>query len=72
MLWILNFQCYSVYFIVLIFVILSNFFIISVVKEKINVKLAPAFPMEALATLTEEIIQTPPLVAEKAIKTLSM
>ena len=72
MLWILNFQCYSVYFIVLFFVILSNFVIISVVKEKINVKLAPAIPMDALATLTEEIIQTPPLVAEKAIKTLSM
>ena len=58
--------------IVLIFVILSNFVIISVAKEKANVKLAPAIPMEALTTLTEEITQTPPLVAEKAIKTLSM
>ena len=68
MLRILKFQCYSVYFIVLVFFILSNFVIISVAKEKINVKLAPAIPMEAPATLSEETIQTPPLVAEKQLK----
>ena len=54
------------------FVILSNFFIISVVKEKIKVKLAPAIPIGAPTTLTEEIIQTPPLVVLKTIKTLSI
>ena len=47
---------------------LSNFLIILVVKEK----LAPAIPKGAPATLTEEIIQTPPLVAFKTMKTLSL
>ena len=51
---------------------LSNFLIIPVVKEKIRVKLAPAIPAGAPTTLTEEIIQTPPLVALKISKTLSM
>ena len=51
---------------------LSNFFIISVVKESIKIKLAPAIPIGAPTTLTEEIIQSPPLVALKTIKTLSM
>ena len=59
-------------FFFLFFVILSNFFIISVVKEKIKVKLAPAIPIGAPTTLTEEIIQTPPLVVLKTIKTLSI
>ena len=49
---------------------LSNFFIIPVVREKISVKLAPAIPTGA-PTLTEEIIQTPQLVALKTIKILS-
>ena len=51
---------------------LSIFFIICVVKEKIRVKLAPAFPTGAPTTLTEEIIQTASLVEIKTIKTLSM
>ena len=58
-------------FFFLFFVILSNFFIISVVKEKIKVKLAPAIPIGAPTTLTEEIIQTPALAALKIVKTLS-
>ena len=45
---------------------------IPVVREKIEVKLAPAIPIGAPTTLAEEIIQTPPLVALKTIKTLSM
>ena len=51
---------------------LSNFFIIPVVKEKIKAKIAPAIQIGAPTTLTEEIIQTPPLAAERAIKILSM
>ena len=47
---------------------LSNFLIILVFKEKIKVKLALAIPTGAPATLTEEIIQTPPLVTLKTIK----
>ena len=43
-----------------------------VVKEKIKVKLAPAFPTGAPTILTEDIIQTPPLVTLKKIKNLSM
>ena len=51
---------------------LSNFFIIPVVKEKIRVKPAPAIPAGAPTTLADEMIQTPPLVALKTIKILSM
>ena len=54
------------------FGILSNFFIIPVVKGKIEVKLAPAIPIGAPTILTEEIIQTPPLAEERTIKILSM
>ena len=53
-------------------VMVSNFFIIPVVRVQIKVKLAAAIPTRSLATLTEEIIQTPPLVAPKSIKILSM
>ena len=49
---------------------LSNFLVIPVVREKIKVKLAPAIPTGAPTTLTEEIIQTPLLVALKTIKIL--
>ena len=51
---------------------LSNFLVIPVVREKIKVKLAPAIPTGAPTTLTEEIIQTPPLFALKTSKTFSM
>ena len=47
---------------------LSNVLVIPVVREKIKVKLSPAIPTGASTTLTEEIIQTPPLVALKTIK----
>ena len=51
---------------------LSNFLTIPVVREKIRIKLALAIPTEAPTTLVNEIIDTPPLVALKAIKILSM
>ena len=51
---------------------LSNVLTIPVLKEKIKVKLALAIPTGAPTTLVNEMIDTPPLVALKAIKTLSM
>ena len=57
------------YFYFLVLVMLSNFLVISVITEKIP---APAIPIGAPTTLTEEIIQTPPLVAKRAIEILSM
>ena len=59
-------------FVFLFFVMLSNFLIISVVREKNRVKLAPAILTGAPTIHTKEIIQTPPLVAPKTIKVLSM
>ena len=59
-------------FFFLFLVMLSNFLIIPVVREKIKVKRAPAILTGAPATLAEEIIQTPPLFALKANKMLSM
>ena len=53
-------------------VMLSNFLVIPVVREKIKVKLAPAIPTGAPTTLTEEIIQTPSLVTLKTITILSI
>ena len=60
------------YFFFLFLVMLSNFFIIPVVREKIKVKLALANPTGAPTTLADEMIQTPLLVALKTIKILSM
>ena len=51
---------------------LSNFLIIPVVREKIKVKLALAIPTGAPIILVNEIIDTPPVVALKTIKILSM
>ena len=51
---------------------LSKFFTIPVVKEKIKLKLSPAIPIRAPTALTEEKIHTPLLVAERKIKILSM
>ena len=51
---------------------LSNFLTIPVVREKNRVKLALAIPTGAPTTLVNEMIDTPPLVALKTIKTLSM
>ena len=59
-------------FFFLFLAILSTFLIIPAVKEKNEVKLAPAITIRAPTTLTEEIIQTPLLVAERTIKILSM
>ena len=51
---------------------LSNFFIISLVRENIKVKLVLAIPTGAPTTLADEIIQTPLLVALKTVKILSL
>ena len=51
---------------------LINFLIISVVREKNRVKIAPAILTGAPTILSKEIIQTPPLVAPKTIKILPM
>ena len=53
-------------------VIFSNFLTISVVREKIKVRLALAIPTGAPTILVNKIIDTPPLVALKTIKTFSM
>ena len=66
-----NMRILSCFFFLFLFR-LSNFFIIPVVREKIKVKIAPAIPVGAPARLTEEIIQTPPLVALETIKILSI
>ena len=59
-------------FFFLFLVMLSNFLIIPVVREKIKVKLALAIPTGAPTMLVKEMIDTPPLVALKTIKILSM
>ena len=62
----------------LFLVIVSNFLIIPVVKEKIQVKLALAIPTGVPITVNryfnkdKEIIDTSILVADKAINILSM
>ena len=45
----------------------SNFFIISVVREKVRVKLALAISTGAPTVLVKEMIGTPPPVALKTI-----
>ena len=50
----------------------NNFLIIPVVKEKIKVKLALFIPTSAPTKLVNEMIDTPPFVALKTIKVLSM
>ena len=59
-------------FFFLFLVILNNFLIIPVVREKIKVKLALAIRTGAPTTLADEMIQTPLTVAIKTIKILSM
>ena len=59
-------------FFLLFLVILSNFFIIPVVREKTRVKIAPAIPIGAPTTHADKIIQTPPLVELKTVRILSM
>ena len=53
----------------LFFVVLNNFLVIPVAKDKIKVKLAPAIQIGAPSTLADNIIRTPPLVAERTINT---
>ena len=55
-----------------LFVIFSNLLTISVVREKIKVKLALAIPTGAPTILVNKIIDTPLLVKLKTTKTLSM
>ena len=57
-------------FFFLFLVMPSNVLIISVVRDKIKVKLAPAIPTAAPTKLTEVIIQTPPLIALKTINVI--
>ena len=51
---------------------ISNFLIILVAREKVKVKLALAIPTGTPTTFVKEMIDTPPLVALKTIKILSM
>ena len=53
-------------------VIFNNFLTITVVREKIRVKLALAIPTGAPIKLENEIIDAPPLVALKTTKILSI
>ena len=52
-------------FFFLLLVMLSNFLIISVVKEKVKVKLALALPTGAPTILVKEMIDTTPLAKLK-------
>ena len=56
----------------LFLVIFNSFLTIPVVRERIKAKHALTIPTGAPIILVNEIIDTPPLVALKAIKTLSM
>ena len=53
-------------------VVLSSFLVVPVVREKLKVKLALAIPTGAPTILVNEQIDTPPVVALKTIKILSM
>ena len=55
-------------FFFLLLVIFSNCLTISVVREKIKVRLALAIPIGAPTMLVSEIIDTPLLVALKQLK----
>ena len=59
-------------FLFLFLVVLSNFLVIPVVKEKIKVELSLAIPTGAPITVVKEIIDTTSLVAERTVKILSM
>ena len=49
---------------------LSNFLIFPVVTERIKVKLARAIPIGTPTTIAKEMVDAPPLVTRKKIKTL--
>ena len=63
-----NLSCFFSLFLV----IFRDFLTIPVVRAKIRVKIALAIPTGAPGILVNEIINTPPVVALKTIKTLSM
>ena len=50
----------------------NNFLVIPVAREKIKVKIALAIPTGAPTILVNKQIDTPPVVALKTIKILSM
>ena len=52
--------------------VLNRFLVILVVREKIKVKFSLAIPTGAPTILVNEQIDTPPVVALKTIKILSM
>ena len=60
------------FFFFFFFVLFNNFFIIPAAKENTIVNLALAIPTGAPTTVAWEIIQTPPVVAFKIIKILSV
>ena len=66
-----NMQILSCFFF-LFLVMLSNFLIIPVVREKIKVKLAHAILTGAPTTLADKIIQTPLIIVLKTMKILLM
>ena len=59
-------------FLFLFFVILNNFLINTAVKETIKVKLPLDIPTGTPVTVVKEIKDTPPIVADKTIKILSL
>ena len=61
-------SCFFLFFLI----VLNNFLVIPVVREKIKVKLAFAIPTGAQTIPVNEQIDTPPIVALKTIKILSM
>ena len=59
-------------FLFLFLVLFNNFFIIPVAKENTRLKFALAIPTGVPIILEKEIINIPPLVADKTIKILSI
>ena len=66
-----NIKIFSCFFF-LFLVVLNTFLTIPVVREKIKVKLALSIPTGDPATLVNEEIDIPPVVALKKIKILSV
>ena len=74
MLYLLKFCLIEFFFLDLLIshIMLKTSLIIPAVIEKFKVKLALAIQIGDPATLVKEMVDTPPLVALKTIKTLSM
>ena len=68
---LVNIRILSCFFF-LFLVMLNSFLIIPVARVKIRGKLALAIPTRVPTTLVKEMIDTPPAIALKTIKTLSM